>query len=81
MGWDDVVTNHHKQCLKEIRLTNSIETYIETIVLKKTLASIFFEYRRGPTQGGDTVAITVRLDAGKKPEDPLKHLPEAIKRI
>ena len=46
MTWDGVVTNYHKNYSKEIGLTDSIESYIQTIVLKKTLESISFDYRR-----------------------------------
>ncbi|KAI5172708.1 hypothetical protein PAEPH01_1798 [Pancytospora epiphaga] len=44
MTWDSVVTNYHKQYSKEIGLTDSAKAYIQTIVLKKTLESISFEY-------------------------------------
>ncbi|KAI5169264.1 hypothetical protein PAEPH01_0570 [Pancytospora epiphaga] len=30
MTWDGVVTNYHKQYSREIGLTNSVETYIQT---------------------------------------------------
>ncbi|KAI5177417.1 hypothetical protein PAEPH01_2471 [Pancytospora epiphaga] len=62
MTWDGMVMNDHKQYSREIGLTDSVEVYIhiQTIVLKKTLESISFKYRRGPTQGGDAKAITVR---------------------
>ncbi|KAI5169548.1 hypothetical protein PAEPH01_0802 [Pancytospora epiphaga] len=49
MTRDGVVTNYHKQYSREIGFTDSVEAYIRTIVLKKTLESISFEYRRGPT--------------------------------
>ncbi|KAI5169974.1 hypothetical protein PAEPH01_1140 [Pancytospora epiphaga] len=42
--WDGVVTNYHRQHSKGIGIT---EFYIQTILLKKTLGSISFEYRRG----------------------------------
>ncbi|KAI5168414.1 hypothetical protein PAEPH01_0106 [Pancytospora epiphaga] len=44
MGWCGVVMSYHKQYLREIGLTDSIEAYIQTAVLKKTLESISFEY-------------------------------------
>ncbi|KAI4291403.1 hypothetical protein PAPHI01_0677 [Pancytospora philotis] len=47
MTWDGVVTKYHRKYSKEIGLTDSIEAYIQTIVLKKTLESISFDYRRG----------------------------------
>ncbi|KAI5170491.1 hypothetical protein PAEPH01_1477 [Pancytospora epiphaga] len=44
MTWDGVVTKYHRMYSKDIGIT---EAYIQTIVLKKTLESISFEYRRG----------------------------------
>ncbi|KAI5170537.1 hypothetical protein PAEPH01_1517 [Pancytospora epiphaga] len=47
MTWDGVVTKYHRRHLKNIGITESVGSYIQTIVLKKTLESISFEYRRG----------------------------------
>ncbi|KAI4290998.1 hypothetical protein PAPHI01_0272 [Pancytospora philotis] len=47
MTWDGVVTKYHRKYSKEIGITDSIEAYIQMIVLKKTLESISFDYRRG----------------------------------
>ena len=44
--WDGIVTKFHKSYAKEIGLTNKIESYIQFIVLKKTLESISYSYRR-----------------------------------
>ncbi|KAI5176231.1 hypothetical protein PAEPH01_2256 [Pancytospora epiphaga] len=44
MGWCGVVTSYHKQYLREIGLASSVEAYIQTIVLKKMIQSISFEY-------------------------------------
>ncbi|KAI5171465.1 hypothetical protein PAEPH01_1649 [Pancytospora epiphaga] len=49
MTWYGMVTNYHKQYLRDIGLTDSVEAYIQTIGLKKILESISFEYRSGPT--------------------------------
>ncbi|KAI5170035.1 hypothetical protein PAEPH01_1193 [Pancytospora epiphaga] len=43
MTWDDVIAKYHRKYLKNIGINGS---YIQTIVLKKTLESISFEYRR-----------------------------------
>ena len=51
MTWDGVVTKHHRRYVKEIGLTEVIEAYIQTIVLKKTLESISFEHRRAADDG------------------------------
>ncbi|KAI4291247.1 hypothetical protein PAPHI01_0521 [Pancytospora philotis] len=37
----------YEQHSTEIGLSDSVEAYIQTIVLKKTLERISFEYRRG----------------------------------
>ena len=46
MTWDGIVTKFHGKYSKEIGLTTKIEAYIQYIVIKKTLESISFEYRR-----------------------------------
>ena len=51
MTWDGIVTKFHQKYSKEIGLTAKIEAYIQYIVLKKTLESISFEYRRGGPDG------------------------------
>ncbi|KAI5169522.1 hypothetical protein PAEPH01_0785 [Pancytospora epiphaga] len=51
MTWDGVVTKYHRQHLKDIEMT---ESYIQTIVLKKTLENISFEYRRGAERLDET---------------------------
>ena len=44
--WDGIVTKFHKSYANEIGLTIKIESYIQFIVLKKTLESISYSYRR-----------------------------------
>ena len=46
LTWDGVVTKYHRKYSHEIGITDSVEAYIQTIVLKKTLESISFDYRR-----------------------------------
>jgi len=46
MTWDGIVTKMHKHYLKEIGISNTIEAYMQSIVLRKTLESISFDYRR-----------------------------------
>ena len=53
MTWDGIVTILHRRYSQNIGLTDSTEAYIQGIVLKKTLESISFDYRRGlPEQDG-----------------------------
>ncbi|KAI5182781.1 hypothetical protein PAEPH01_2910 [Pancytospora epiphaga] len=51
MTWYGVVTSYHKQYLKEIGLTDFIKAYIQTMILKKMLKSIFCDRKRGSAQG------------------------------
>ena len=46
LTWDGIVTKFHKSYTKELGLTVKIQSYIQFIVLKKTLESISYEYRR-----------------------------------
>ncbi|KAI5169433.1 hypothetical protein PAEPH01_0708 [Pancytospora epiphaga] len=54
MTWDGAVTKYHRRHLKGIWIIESVESYIQTIVLKKTLESILFEYRRGAERLDET---------------------------
>ncbi|KAI4293031.1 hypothetical protein PAPHI01_2305 [Pancytospora philotis] len=56
MIWDGVVTKLHKRHSTEIRLSDSVGVYIQTIALKKTLESISLEYRRGAAPDNGTEA-------------------------
>ena len=60
LTWDGIVTKFHKSYTKEIGLTTKIETYIQFIVLKKTLESISFSYRR---DGEETIQDTLEVGA------------------
>ncbi|KAF7680935.1 hypothetical protein TCON_2444 [Astathelohania contejeani] len=42
--WDGVVTKYHRNYLKELNITPTIEAYIQSTVLKKTLEIISLEY-------------------------------------
>ncbi|KAI4292954.1 hypothetical protein PAPHI01_2228 [Pancytospora philotis] len=60
MTWDGVVTKFHRRHSTEIGLSDFVEAYIQTIVLKKTLESISFEYRRGYLSDGQLVEVAER---------------------
>jgi hypothetical protein len=47
MTWDGIVTKTHKYYLKELRICNIIEAYMQSLVIRKTLESISLEHRRG----------------------------------
>ncbi|KAF7684050.1 hypothetical protein TCON_0760 [Astathelohania contejeani] len=44
MTWDGVVTKHHRNYLKKLNIISTIEAYIQSTVLKKTLETISLEY-------------------------------------
>ncbi|VDN08195.1 unnamed protein product [Thelazia callipaeda] len=45
MTWDGIVMNFHKRYEKEISISDHVEAYMQSIVLKKTLESISFNSR------------------------------------
>ena len=47
MTWDGIVTKLHKKYAQDIGISESVEAYIQAIVLRKTLESISYESRRG----------------------------------
>jgi hypothetical protein len=51
MTWDGIVTTHHKRHLKELGISTSTEAYIQSRVLKMTLESISYDFRRGQHEG------------------------------
>ncbi|KAF7684774.1 hypothetical protein TCON_0018 [Astathelohania contejeani] len=53
MTWDGVVTKYYRNYLKELNITLTIEAYIQSTVLKKTLETISLEYRRSIEDGID----------------------------
>ncbi len=47
MTWDGIVTKTHKHYLKELGISNNIEAYMQSLVIRKTLESISLDHRRG----------------------------------
>lgn len=47
MTWDGIVTKNHKYYLKEHRIEDKIEAYMQSLIIKKTLESISLENRHG----------------------------------
>ncbi|KAF7684427.1 hypothetical protein TCON_0390, partial [Astathelohania contejeani] len=68
MTWDGVVTKYHRNYLKELNITTTIEAYIQSAVLKKTLETIALEYRR---------RIEDSIDVKDRVEDAVKRFGEA----
>ena len=63
MTWEGIVTKYHHKHVEAIGLNPNIEAYIQSIVLRKTLESISFEYRRGSSEqegGGDETELKVQ---------------------
>ncbi|KAF7684780.1 hypothetical protein TCON_0010 [Astathelohania contejeani] len=44
MKWDGVVTKYQRNYLKELNIISTIEAYIQSTVLRKTLKTISYEY-------------------------------------
>ena len=55
--WDGVVTVHHKRHIQNLGVSKTIEAYIQSRVLKKTLESLSFDQRRG--QGEDYLDVAI----------------------
>ncbi|KAF7677264.1 hypothetical protein TCON_2648 [Astathelohania contejeani] len=55
--WEGVVTKYHRSYLKELGITPQIEAYIQLIVLKKTLESIYLEHQRSIKDGLEAMDI------------------------
>ncbi|KAF7683691.1 hypothetical protein TCON_1098 [Astathelohania contejeani] len=69
MTWDGVVTKYHRNYLKELNITPTIEAYIQSTVLKKTLESILLEYRR---------SIEDSIDVRDRVEDAVKRYKKKV---
>ncbi|KAF7682438.1 hypothetical protein TCON_2335, partial [Astathelohania contejeani] len=67
MTWDGVVTKYHRNYFKELNITHTIEAYIQSTVLKKTLETISLEY----TYIEDDMEVRDRV------EDAVKRFGEA----
>jgi hypothetical protein len=50
MTWDGVVTSYHKKYIQELNVQPTLEAYIQSDVLKKTLESISLDRRHGLDQ-------------------------------
>ena len=46
MTWDGVVTSYHKKYLRVLGVSDTIEAYVQSVVLKKTLESLSLDQRR-----------------------------------
>ena len=40
MTWDGIVTKLHRQYLKDLGINSTIEAYMQSVVIKKTLESV-----------------------------------------
>ena len=65
ISWDGLVTSFHNRYVSMLGLSKSVEAYIQSVVLKKTLGSISLEYRRGHGEniscGKDTEGVPNKL--------------------
>ncbi|KAF7683587.1 hypothetical protein TCON_1203 [Astathelohania contejeani] len=75
MVCDCIITKYHRNYLKELNITPTIEAYIQSTVLKKTLETILLEYRRSIEDGIDVkdriieanLERQVPLEANRRP--------------
>ncbi|TBU09281.1 hypothetical protein CWI38_2164p0020, partial [Hamiltosporidium tvaerminnensis] len=51
MTWNSIVNKYYKSHLKRLEIPMNVEAYIQSIVLKKTVETIFFDRRRGLESG------------------------------
>jgi hypothetical protein len=51
MTWEGVITNFHRRYRNDLRITPTIQAYIQSRVLKTTLEAVSFEKRRGILDG------------------------------
>ncbi|TBU13544.1 hypothetical protein CWI38_0400p0050 [Hamiltosporidium tvaerminnensis] len=72
MTWDGIVTKYHKSHLKRLEIPMNVEAYIQSIVLKKTVETIFFDRRRGLESGLNAEESWKRASMGE-PTPPLKE--------
>ena len=47
INWDGIVTKTHKHYLKELGISNNIEAYMQSLVIRKTLEIISLDHRCG----------------------------------
>ncbi|KAK1350996.1 hypothetical protein LUQ84_000267 [Hamiltosporidium tvaerminnensis] len=81
MIWDGIVTKYHKSHLKRLEIPINIETYIQSIVLKKTVETISFDRRRGLESGLNaeesweraSMGVIMRSEMHEEPIPPLKE--------
>jgi hypothetical protein len=63
MTWDGVVTNHHRRHMKELGISTATEAYIQSRVLKMTLESISYDFRRRGAHESDGIGAATELEA------------------
>ncbi|TBU01931.1 hypothetical protein CWI37_0596p0010, partial [Hamiltosporidium tvaerminnensis] len=81
MTWDGIVTKYHKSHLKRLEIPMNVETYIQSIVLKKTLETNSFDRLRGLESGLNatesweraSMGVIMRSEMHEEPTPPLKE--------
>ena len=46
LTWDGIVTKNRKKYLEDLGINSTIEVYMQSVVIKKTLESVSPEYKR-----------------------------------
>ncbi|TBU13663.1 hypothetical protein CWI38_0368p0030 [Hamiltosporidium tvaerminnensis] len=81
MTWNGIVTKYHKTYVKRLEIPMNVEAYIQSIVLKKTVETIFFVRQKGleSEQNGTeswektSMGVIMRTEMHKEPTPPLKQ--------
>ncbi|TBU17925.1 hypothetical protein CWI38_0263p0040 [Hamiltosporidium tvaerminnensis] len=81
MTWDGIVTKYHKSHLKRLEIPMNVETYIQSIILKKTVETISFDRRRGLESGLNaeesweraSMGVIMRAGINEEPKPFLKQ--------
>ncbi|KAF7684367.1 hypothetical protein TCON_0430 [Astathelohania contejeani] len=68
MTWDGVVTKYHRNYLKELNIIFTIEAYIKSTELKKTLETMSLKYRK---------SIEDKINVRDRVEEAVKRFEEA----
>ena len=70
LAWDGIVTKFHKSYAKKLGLIVKIQSYIQFIVLKKTLESISYEYKREEDNATPIDTERLVLKEGQESSEP-----------
>ena len=62
MTWDGIVSTYHKRYSQDLGVDDQIHAYIQSRVLKMTLDSMSFDFRRGLPSEAEEATIPSALE-------------------